>query len=239
MEKMYSTLAKDWYRLLTPLEEYEAEAADARRLFDTHARTPIRTMLELGCGAGHNAYYLKQWVEMTLSDLSPDMLALSREINGNCEHVLGDMRTLRLGRVFDAVYIHDAIMYMTTEADLRRALETAFVHVTPGGMLLVSPDMTKETFNRETVCGGSDGDGRALRFLEWDWDPNPDDTTFNTEYVYVMRDAAGHVTLDHERHVIGVFETAVWERLMVEVGFETVRVVADGERERNFVCLKG
>ncbi len=33
----------------------------------------------------------------------------SRELNPDCEHVLGDMRTLRLGRTFDAVFVHDAV----------------------------------------------------------------------------------------------------------------------------------
>ena len=35
------------------------------------------------------------------------------------------LRTLRLGRAFDVVFIHDAIDYMTTHHDLRLALETA------------------------------------------------------------------------------------------------------------------
>jgi hypothetical protein len=38
------------------------------------------------------------------------------------------MRTLRLGRAFDVVLVHDAIMYMTTEEELLAAAETAFAH---------------------------------------------------------------------------------------------------------------
>ena len=47
------------------------------------------------------------------------MLALSATLNPECEHLEGDMRTLRLGRTFDVVFIHDAISYLTTEDDLR------------------------------------------------------------------------------------------------------------------------
>jgi len=36
---------------------------------------------------------------MTLTDLSPQMLTMSRELNPECAHVQGDIRTLRLGRV--------------------------------------------------------------------------------------------------------------------------------------------
>jgi hypothetical protein len=53
------------------------------------------------------------------------MLELSRGLNPECEHVVGDMRPLHLGRQFDAVFVHDAVMYMTTEDDLRQAMETA------------------------------------------------------------------------------------------------------------------
>ena len=37
---------------------------------------------------------------------------------------------------FDAVFVHDAIAYMTTEDDLRKVMETAFVHCRPGGAAL-------------------------------------------------------------------------------------------------------
>ena len=50
------------------------------------------------------------------------MLDLSRTINPECEHVQGDMRTLRLGRVFDAIFVEDAVMYLTSVADLRAML---------------------------------------------------------------------------------------------------------------------
>ena len=61
------------------------------------------------------------------------MLEVSKALNPQCEHILGDMRTLRMDRSFDAVFIHDAIMHMTTREDLRAAMETAFVHCRPGG----------------------------------------------------------------------------------------------------------
>lgn len=56
---------------------------------------------------------------LTLVDRSPEMLAVSFALNPECEHVVGDMRDMRLGRVFDCVLIHDAICYLTTEAELR------------------------------------------------------------------------------------------------------------------------
>ena len=74
--------------------------------------------------------------------------SLSRTLNPGCEHVLGDMRTLRLGRTFDAVFAHDAVMYMATEDALRACMGTAFAHTRPGGVAVFVPDFTRETFGR-------------------------------------------------------------------------------------------
>ncbi len=82
---------------------------------------PVAQVLELGSGGGHNASYLKASLDMTLVDLSDEMLDVSRRLNPECEHLRGDMRSLRLGRRFDAVFIHDAIDYMRTEGELQPA----------------------------------------------------------------------------------------------------------------------
>ena len=136
-----------WYRLVDPTADHEDEATAYLKALDRAATPPAETLLELGAGAGNNAFFLKQRFRCTLTDPSPEMQALSRELNDDCEHLLGDMRTLRLGRTFDTVMIHDAIMYMTTEDDLRAAITTAFVHTRPGGAALVAPDCVREAFH--------------------------------------------------------------------------------------------
>ncbi len=55
------------------------------------------------------------------------------------------MRTVRLGRAFDAVFIYDAVMYMSSGRELRAALATVAGHLEPGGVALVVPDATAET----------------------------------------------------------------------------------------------
>ena len=78
---------------------------------------------------------------------NPDgwLLAVSRRRNPDCDHHLGDMRTIRLGRRFDAVFVHDAVAYMTTDSDLSAAVSTAFEHCRPGGLLLVAPKHFRES----------------------------------------------------------------------------------------------
>ena len=177
LPRLYNDLAS-WWPLLSPPEDYAEEAEFYRRLLVEASDPPPRTLLELGSGGGNNASFLKAHFELTLVDRSPGMLAVSRALNPTCEHVEGDMRTVRLGRVFDAVFIHDAVCYMTSEEDLRAAMATVVIHCRPGGVALFAPDAVTETFRPSTDHGGVDGAGRALRYLEWTWDPDPSDTTY-------------------------------------------------------------
>jgi trans-aconitate methyltransferase len=160
---------------------------------------------------------------MTLVDLSAGMLELSRSLNPDCEHIEGDMKTLRLDRSFDAVFIHDAIMYMNTEFDLRQALQTAAVHCRPGGVLVVMPDVIKETFVSLTTHGGHDsasGDGRSIRYIEWTFDPDPSDTTYTVDFAYLLRERSQPVRVVHDTHVFGIFSRDTWLRLLAEAGFD-------------------
>ncbi len=229
--RLYGELAA-WWPLISPPEEYAEEAAFAAGVLDSSS-IPVREVLELGSGGGHNAVYLKARFAMTLVDLSDEMLAVSRRLNPECEHHLGDMRTVRLGRAFDAVFVHDAVDYMTDEADLRRAIETAFAHCRPGGVAVFVPDRTAETFEAETGHGGHDApDGRGVRYLDWCWDPDPGDSWVLTEYAFLLRDADGSVRIVHETHRTGLFGRDVWLRLLAAAGFEPSAVTEETTEDR-------
>jgi SAM-dependent methyltransferase len=218
--KLYGDLAS-WWPLMSSPDDYEEEGAFYQNALIAACARPSRTLLELGSGGGNNALHMKgRFDEVVLVDVSPGMLEVSRRLNPECEHVQGDMRTVRLDRRFDCVFVHDAVCYMATEADLRRAMETAWEHCAPGGAALFAPDHLRENFAPSTDHGGHDGDGRAMRYLEWTWDPDPADTTCTVDYTYVLREADGSVRVEHDRHVEGLFSRADWLRLLAEVGFE-------------------
>ena len=224
--RFYGELAS-WWPLISPPEEYEEEAAFAATLLRT-ASIPVREVLELGSGGGNNALHLKAEFAMTLVDLSEPMLEVSRALNPECGHVCGDMRTVRLDRKFDAVFVHDAIDYMTTERDLRQALETAFAHCRPGGVAVFVPDHTRETFEASSDHGGS-GD---VRYLEWSWDPDPDDSWIQTEYCFLLSEGTGPVQVVHETHRTGLFGEGDWLRLLADAGLDARAVTEVTSEER-------
>ena len=215
---LYTSLA-NWWPLLSPPEHYVEEAADLLpRLGDI---PPDSTLLELGSGGGSLAFHLKGNFRMTLTDLSPAMLEQNRLVNPEAELLQGDMRTLRLGREFDFVLLHDAVMYMTRFDDLRAALTTVALHCKPGGTVAVMPDHVREAFEASTEHGGEDGDGgRGFRYLAWTWDPDPADSTYVVDYAFLLRESSGAVSVVHERHVEGLFHTQEWLELFAEVGID-------------------
>lgn len=221
--RLYRELA-DWYPLLTPVGDYVEEAAFHRRLFETYCCRPPRTLLDLGSGGGHNAAHLKAVLSCTLVDLAPAMLDVSRRLNPECEHVQGDMRSVRLGRVFDCVLVHDAVSYMDSRADLASAIATAFAHTAPGGVAMFQPDFVAETFEPGAEAGGSDAGARGLRYLEWRWVPETGHETYVTDMAYLIRDERGATEVFHDRHVMGLFPRAVWLERIAAAGFEPLAV---------------
>ena len=122
MTRLYGDLA-GWWQAISPPLEYAEEGSLYVEMIRSAARRPLREVLELGSGGGNNASHMKRDFAMTLVEPSDEMRRLSVALNPECAHVPGDMRTVRLGQEFDAVFVHDAVMYMTGEADLRAALD--------------------------------------------------------------------------------------------------------------------
>jgi SAM-dependent methyltransferase len=234
--KLYGELA-EWWPLVSPPKDYAEEAAFFHRLLSESSNPPPLRVLELGSGGGSNAFHLKAHYVMTLTDISSDMLAVSRDLNPECKHVIGDMRTLRLGRTFDAVFVHDAIDYMASESDLRAALETARVHCKAGGTALFVPDHVRETFVASTHWGGEDGVERSLRYLEWTYDPDPSDTTYVVDFAFLLREADGATSVVRDRHISGLFAREEWLGFLRDAGF-TPQVMTDGEGHDLFLAKR-
>ena len=227
--KLYDELA-EWWPLLSPPEEYEAEAADLVRLLPKQNGAQRPRLLELGAGGGHLASHLTAWFDMTLVDLSPRMLDQSRRLNPGCRHVLGDMRSMRLDERFDAVLAFDAISHMTTPSELLAAMHTARAHLEPGGVALFCPDWTLESFAPATATGGCDGPDRALRYLEWT-QPTIVGTTYVTDLVYLLLEADGTRRVIEDRMVLGLFARESWIRMLSAAGFTKIVVATQAGRD--------
>ena len=221
-ERLYEELASWWGVLCAP-EESQHQATCLHGLLTQGLGRLPQTLLELGSGAGHLAACFPETVACTLVDRAQGMLDESRRLNPQHTHLCADFLKLDLGQTFDAVLLHDACMYLLTEADLRAAFAVARAHLAPGGALLVVPDHFDETFEEMTTGGGGvAADGRAARLMEWHWDPDPNDGQVRVDMALLLREADGTVQHVHEPHFMNRFPRASWARWIREAGFDLV-----------------
>lgn len=212
-ERLYSDLAS-WWPLLSPPESYAEEAGV---YLDLLRDGPLDSLLELGSATGHLASQMPAALDITLVDRAPEMLTVSRGFNPTRTHVQADIRDLRLGRTFDAVLLHDAVMYLTDRDSLRRAFATAAAHLRPGGRFLVLPDVLREDFEEGSVAGGGEDGDRAVRMLEWHWDPDPTDDTYRVDFTWLLREGDA-VRSVHEHHEMGLHSRATYWEAIVDAG---------------------
>ncbi|MEM9345101.1 MAG: class I SAM-dependent methyltransferase [Planctomycetota bacterium] len=233
--RLYTDLARLW-PVLSPPEDYADEAATLSELIDDTLGEPPAdqrwSVLELGAGGGHSIVHLKDKYDCTAADLSEQMLSQCKALNPDVPTFVGDMRSIRLDQTFDVVLICDAIDYMLTEDDAAAALTTAAAHLRHGGLVLMAPTYTRETFvdgdvaddgtppMDEAAQGGEPQPG--VTFFTFVHDPDPADTTFEMILLYLIRDAkTRQVEVVEDRHTCGLFSIAQWQAMMSQAGLET------------------
>ncbi len=234
--RLYGDLAYLW-PLMSPPEEYAEEADMWRAALQEKLGPGRHHILELGVGGGHLLSHLIGDFTATAVDLSEGMLEHSRRLNPDVQHVVWDMRTVRLGRTFDAVIIHDAIGYMLTEEDLRAAFATAAAHLNPGGLFITAPDWFRETFpGRWAGHAIREGHGTKLTYFEYHHDPDPDDNTLEALFVFLIEEH-GELRIEMDRHTLGVFPVQRWHELLSEAGFSVERKTYPAHADRREAYL--
>ena len=236
--RLYKDLAWLW-PLWEDLEVYKKESDQIARLIKKYAKVKARTLLDMGCGGGKNAYHFKKHFRLTGIDVSKSMLRNARKLNPECKFIIADMRNFDLKQKFDSVFINDAHNYMTTQADLLKTFKMAYKHLQPGGIMLVHPDQTKETFTQNsTHTWRSKRGDMDLTFIENNYDPNPRDNTFESTFIFLIR-KKGKLRIEHDFHVGGLFGLSVWRKLLRKAGFRVYEEKEDrADSVATFSCVK-
>jgi SAM-dependent methyltransferase len=110
-----------------------------RAAFARHLPAPPRSVLDIGCGTGRTLETLApQVAECWGVDLLESNVAYARATRPGLAIRQGDMRTVRLGRTFDAVTsFGNVLAYALTDADLARTVTTYAAHAHAGTLLVV------------------------------------------------------------------------------------------------------
>jgi len=140
-------MAEPHQRIIALYEEHAAAWDDARggKLHDGErdfievfaTQMPAGgTALDLGCGSGRPvaAHLIERGFRVTGLDSSPSLIALCRERFPDHEWLVGDMRTLDLGRRFDGIIAWYSFFHLAFE-DQRAMFPRFAAHAEPGAPL--------------------------------------------------------------------------------------------------------
>ena len=137
-DEIYSSMDKD----------YPAEAARLRKIIQRYKRTKGRSLLDVACGTGTHAGYLRRYYQIEGLDLDSGILAIAKKKNPKIRFHQGDMIDFDLGRQFDAVVcLFSSIGYVKTKPRLQKAIKTMARHLLPGGVLAIEPWFSPKQWN--------------------------------------------------------------------------------------------
>ena len=255
----YSGLA--WTEhMLAPPEEYAKETELLVEAVKENSKIEVKSLLHLGCGAGGNDFIFKKHYQVTGVDISEKMLEIAEDLNPEATYHHGDMRTMELGLLFDAVVVPESIDYMRTENDLYSAIMTAEKHLKPGGIFIVVANIV-ERFRQNNFVYSSSREDIEITLFENNYIPahckttdgaNHEATyeeTYESTLVYLIR-RKGILEIYTDRHILGLFKLKTWLRLLKRAGFNIINqldmdhgydqyIAGEGQYSRlMFVCEK-
>ena len=206
---MYARSARIYDLLYTGtrIKDYATEA-DVLHALIQRVHPGARTLLDVACGTGAHLAFLRERYEVAGADVSPEMLAVAREQLGDDVPLeVADMRTLHLGRRFDAVTcLFSGIGYVLDADGLRQTMRRSADHVNVGGVLIVDgwvrPDAWMDG-HRPPPEYADDGTLGVVRLTH----SRPEDRITTLEMHHLVRDQSG---VEHfvEHHVMAMTPTA-------------------------------
>jgi SAM-dependent methyltransferase len=190
------------YDTIYSFKDYAREAELVDELIQQ--RTPrAESLLDVACGTGKHLERLRSRYRCEGLDLDPALLAIARERCPDVPFHEGDMTSFDLGRRFDAVVcLFSAIGYARSEELLRRAIGTMATHLEPGGVLLVEPWLTPETFEERHVAAAFVDEPELKVARVNNAERRGRLSSFEFHYLVGTPDRVEHFT---ERHELGLF----------------------------------
>lgn len=204
------------YDLLYGWKDYAAEARRIHELIG--ARQPLaRTLLDVACGTGMHLEQLRAWYAVEGLDAEPRLLDIARQRLPDVPFHSADMRDFALDRQFDVVTcLFSSIGYVQTLDDLQRAVANMAAHVMPGGVLLIEPWLSPDSFTPGHIGGPLIGEAPDLKVVRMN-DSRVEGRLSVMEFHYLIGRPGG---IEHlrETHALGLFSHDEYRAAFVAAG---------------------
>jgi SAM-dependent methyltransferase len=191
------------YDAIYAAKDYAGEAKRLHELIQRTNRNPAATLLDVACGTGGHIAFLRQHFAVVGVDLSAEMLDVARRRYPDVQFHQADMTTFDLGRQFGAVVcLFSSIGYVKTVSRLRQTIQNLAHHALPGGVVVVEPWFTPETWHVGYLVAQfvDRPDLKVARLSRSEIDGNV--SIMDMHHLVVTPDGVEHFV---ERHEMGLF----------------------------------
>lgn len=148
---MYSK-STPFYDKIYAFKDYQTETQYLMAVIRQNVQSGGNRLLDVACGTGSHIEHLKKHFGVEGLDLSEGLLELARQRNPEIQFHHADMIDFNLGRQFDIITcLFSSIGYVRTVENLQRAINCMGQHIRPGGILLIEPWFTPDTWHPGTV----------------------------------------------------------------------------------------
>lgn len=149
MSDFYSRLARYYDQMYAHID-YRGAADRLHEIIQKHKQSVGNRLLDVACGTGTHIMHLKDRYQVMGFDISEEMLAVAREKCPSITFIQGNMVSMELNQIFDVITcLFGSITYLTTEDELRLALQSFSKHVGLGGAVIIEPLFTEETYREK------------------------------------------------------------------------------------------
>lgn len=193
------------------------------------SKTKPGMLLDIGGGNGEIGSVLtKKGYEVSILDLSAEMLQLAAQKDGAMTLYEADMRDFEIEKKFNTIIsTTDSLNYLTTDAELKAAFQNMYNHLEDDGVLLfdvITPHMVNVTYDNYMYNNDDDMD----RIFMWSSFPGEQEDSIDHDLKFFIYDEKidGYKVV-REIHHEQTFNVDTYKKLLSEVGFNKIEISAE------------
>jgi len=144
----FKVIANYYDDLYVKPELYSTEIDTIVEICNKYKQNNGNRLLDVACGTGGHIPYLLNNFRVSGLDLSEDMLKIARNKYPNISFYCDNMMNFSLDTKFDIIIcLYGSIGFVKTLPNVKQTLKNFSKHLNPGGLVILTPWMTKESFS--------------------------------------------------------------------------------------------
>ncbi|MBK7253719.1 MAG: class I SAM-dependent methyltransferase [Ignavibacteria bacterium] len=206
-----------FYDALYHFKNYK-EASEKLRDIIYRFNPKAKTLLDTACGTGKHIEYLNKYFDPEGLDINEDLLNIAKQRCPGTVFHFESMIDFDLRKKYDVVTcLFSSIAYVKTPGNLFNAVKCMSAHLNPGGLLIIEPWFSRETFwtDRITV---NHYDEKDLK-ITWMYTPKIENDLSVLEINYLVG-TPSEVSYFKERHELGLFDDTQYRSSMEKPGLK-------------------